>query len=647
MRQNNFRQFIVIFFFFVYSLSGYAQSEFDFNYYKEKYPDKNLVRLKREITINIGLENDEIIISQTSIDETIFLNETATQFSKGSVSYSTFNQLEEIDASSLNLVGDRYKENKVTDFFRKDELDGSFHDDIKSVNFIYPNLDIGSKIRLVVKEKVTNPRFLSLFFFGGYYPTVYSKITIIADNNIYFDFKEFNTNEIDLDYSVRKKRNTTTHTWISKDIDAYKIEDATPNYKNYFPHIIPIITQYENKNGELIKLSSQVSDLYDWYYSLIKNINQSPSDPELIKLVDQLIKDKKSDFEKVRAIYYWVQNNIKYIAFEYALGGFIPREANEIFHKKYGDCKDNSSILWEMLKIAGIRSNISWIGTRSIPYKYDEVPTPIVDNHMILSYENDGKHYFLDATGRYIPLELPTTFIQGKEALISRGKGNFEIIEVPVVDSNVNMEIDSTYIRIDNKKVFGKSTKTARGYNKIDIYNSLEELNTSTEIKDFYKELLQKGNNKFILENLTEINKYDYDKDYKIKYDFVISDYIITTADEIYINLNLEKILLEYKIDDNRKTDIEIDYKASYKHINELSIPKGYSIEYLPENINLNNHLLSASISFDQVGDKIIYTHKVKFNFLILKKEDHKEYKDLLKKVEKAYKEIIVLKKLK
>lgn len=85
-----------------------------------------------------------------------------------------------------------------------------------------------------------------------------------------------------------------------------------------------------------------------------------------------------------------------------------------------------------MLSLAGLKGNLTWIGTRSIPYSYNEVPTPIVDNHMILSYKYNDKTYFLDATGRFIPIDLPTSFIQGKEALISNGENSYVIETVPL-----------------------------------------------------------------------------------------------------------------------------------------------------------------------------------------------------------------------
>ena len=630
---------------FLFVLPSVAQSNTGLTYYKEKYSTDNLIRLHRELNIDIKLENDNILITQTSLDENLFLNESATQYSKESINYSTFLQLEKVEASSYNLENGKYTEYKVSEFRRKDELNNSFYDDVRSVNFIYPNLNSGSKTKLVLKERVMNPRFLSAFYFGGYYPIVNSKLTITVDKNIELDFKEYNIDSINIIFNKKEKKNKIIYSWESKNVDAFDMEDETPNFKNYYPHIIPIITQYKTADNKIINLSSEVSDLYNWYYSLTKNINSNPLDTNLITLVENLVKDKDSELEKVKAIYYWVQNNIKYIAFEYALGGFIPREANDIYQKKFGDCKDNSSILYEMLKAADIKGNLTWIGTRDIPYTYSELPTPAVDNHMILTYQDGKDIYFLDATGRFISLELPTSFIQGKEALIGNEDDGFKIIKVPIVEAKINTEIDTSFLHIHEKSLVGSATKVFTGYKKIDIYHQLEPLNTQKKLKIFYKGKLQKGNNKFNTNNIIEINKFDYDKAFKVNFDFTISDYVVTTSDEIYINLNLDKKGLEFFIKDNRKTDIEINYKNSYSFINELIIPEGFQVDYIPENVNIENKLFSASFTYEQKDKKIIYTHKLKFDFLILNIEDQHEYSDLLKKVEKAYKEIIVLKK--
>lgn len=650
MKPNSCKIFQKIIIFYVvtfFHLSVNAQLSKNVAYFQKKYPRSNIVNTNNELAINIAIENNEILISQTSTTEDLFLNESATQYSKESVSYSTFFQLEKIEAASYTLQNENYIENKVSEFREKDELNGSFHDDVKSLNFIYPNLSPGSKTKLQLKEKITNPRFLGAFYFGGYYPVLNSKLTITADKNIELDFKSFNLDTLNITFNKVEKRNKTIYSWEVKNVDAIYMEEGTPNYKNYYPHIFPVIKQYQTTENKIVKLSSNVEDLYNWYYSLISNINKAPLNKDLVKQVEELVKNKTTDIEKVRAIYYWVQNNIKYIAFEYALGGFIPREANEVYNKKFGDCKDNSSILQQMLQIAGIKGNLTWIGTREIPYTYNQLPLPAVDNHMILAYTTNNKTYFLDATGRYIPLEMPTSFIQGKEALISDGLNKFEIKKIPIIDAEKNKIENFSVINIEENKIKGKATQSYSGYSKINLFNTIESLNTDKKITEYYSSELQKGNNKFSATNIIETNKFSYDEIFKLDYDFSIPDYIVSAGDELYINLNLDKKIQEFYIESYRKTDIETDFKKSFSYTNELNIPNNYIIEYLPENVILENDFTKVTISYQQTATKIIYKHTINFNFLKLNKENQKEYTDLLKKVEKAYKEIVILKKVK
>jgi hypothetical protein len=364
----------------------------------------------------------------------------------------------------------------------------------------------------------------------------------------------------------------------------------------------------------------------------------------LVTLVAKITADKKTDLEKVKAIYYWTQKNIKYIAFEYALGGFIPRESNEVFRKKYGDCKDNSSILYRMLEIAGVKGNLTWIGTRSIPYTYEEVPTPVVDNHMILSYENNGRTYYLDATGRYIKFGIPTSFIQGKEALVSYGK-DFKIKKVPVIAAKENAIIDITNIKIENGWVIGSSKTSISGYPKIDVFHDLENENTQTKLKQFYNRMFEKGNNTFLVSSFKEANKYHYDNDFIVDYDFEIKNYSKKLGNEIYINLNLNKDLSYYKTDKKRENAIEYDYKRYFKYTTELEIPTGYRIDYLPEAVKVSNDFLTCEITYLVEGNNVIYNQSIELNFLILSLEQQKEVNKLIKKIERNYKEIVVLKK--
>ena len=457
-------------------------------------------------------------------------------------------------------------------------------------------------------------------------------------------------------------------------------------HKTILPHIVPIITSYKIKK-ESKKLLGEVSDLYGWYYSLVEDVNVEAPDAELVTLVNKITANKTTELEKVKAIYYWTQKNIKYIAFEYALGGFIPRESNEVFRKKYGDCKDNSSILYRMLEVAGVKGNLTWIGTRKIPYTYKEVPTPVVDNHMILSYENNGRTYYLDATGRYIKFGIPTSFIQGKEALVSYGK-NFKIKNVPVVDAKINAIIDATTIKIENGSVIGKAKTVVAGYPKIDFFHDLENENTQTKLKQFYNSMFEKGNNKFLVSSFKETNKYDYDKDFIVDYDFEIKNYAKKLGDEIGVitctyegfieneqgkfkesNIKLKKLLPVFKkahpvyldaLSTIAENYLELDIiDSAFVYVNKMPLEDidninnlNYSLHkyYVSFLYNLEKDNIESAIAFNnKIGKHRISTEHEIFYFknaldIAKKQKDSNliiQYSDSLEKIyEKRVKEV-------
>lgn len=633
--------------FLLISNLSWGQYSDEFERYKKIYPKEDRVRLNIQTTIRLKMVKGELEIEVDQLEEDIYLNENANFYSKDFVSYSSFFELYDLKASSFSLENGKYKEFKVKEFNEEDDLEGDvFYDDRKNIKFRYPSMKKGGITRLSYKEKIKDPRFLSSFFFGDFIPIVKSSFTIIADPEIKLKFKEFHTDGIDLDFKTETKKGVTTYSWSSKNTSKYENEPRSTNFRAIVPHVIPYIASIE-KEGENEEILKDVKSLYNWYYSLIKDVNSGDSDQGMIDLVNELVKDKKSEYEKVKAIFYWTQQNIKYVAFEYALGGFIPRNANDVFNKKYGDCKDNTSIMHEMLKIAGIKSHFTWIGTRDLPYVYSEVPTPVVDNHMILTYYNNGEPIFLDATGRYMELGMPSSFIQGKEALVSISPSEYKIEKVPEVESKINFWYDTVKMKIDGKLLVGEGDLRMNGYPKTIYFNSIERFTSNEVLKKFYTSDLKKGNNKFIIRELEETNKFDYEKDYLVNYTFDIGSYIIQTEDEIYLNPNLNKNVLEFKIGDEDKIDKDFRYRNFTRLYYEFEIPEGYNVKYLPESTEFKSDYFEASIHIKMDENKITYIHEIHFDFIDLKAKDFKEFNSFISTLQKAYKESIVFNKQK
>lgn len=623
-----------------------AQYSKVYDNYKLKYPDENLVELINEQVLNVRIKNQELIIVEDYFSEKLYLNSTAKYQSKESLVFSDFFSIDNISASSFNYISGKYKEFKVSMFREKDEFGKiAFHDDRKSINFFYAGLEPGSKTKLSYQTNIKNPRFLGAYFFGEYHPIEKTDLKIIADKNIKFEFILMNFDSIKVDYEEKHQGNRIIYHWSLKNSKVFSYDDNSVNFKYQIPHVIPIIKYYRNKDDTTFVLSS-TKDLYKWYVSLIDNINKEPCSDEMSKLVDSLVADCSTDLERVKKIYYWTQKNVKYVAFEDGLGGFVPRNANDVFEKKYGDCKDNSSILEQMLKKIGIKGNLTWIGTRDIPYKYDEVHSPSVDNHMILTYFGDKKTYFLDATGRFLDINLPSSFIQGKESLIGIDKEHYKIIRVPIVDGSINYIADSMRIKLDdNYIVKGIGKRTYNGYEKTNFFNRLEKVKTSTKLLEFYKNVLEKGNNNFLLDSIYEINKYEHDLPYIVEYYYNLKNHVRKIDNKIYINLNLSQDDVNlFKNAVPYKTTKEYTHQILGEYFTELIIPKNYQVDFLPNDFENSNELCDVKINYEVKDNKVFYFHSIKTKFLTLNKVQQKELNLLMEKTQRIFKEVVVLK---
>ncbi len=184
-------------------------------------------------------------------------------------------------------------------------------------------------------------------------------------------------------------------------LKAFKSESNSLGRLYNDPHIIVATKDYTIDGGSK-KVIASVDDLYGWYFSLVKQVqnDQAPFADE----VKRLTATAKTPEEKIRAIYYWVQDNIKYIAFEDGIADSDRKQLTRVYTNRFGDCKGMANLTKEMLKVAGFDARLTWIGTNRIPYTHDSAFTRRRQPYDLHRQLDDGKQYVLDPTEKYIAL---------------------------------------------------------------------------------------------------------------------------------------------------------------------------------------------------------------------------------------------------
>ena len=382
-----------------------------------------------------------------------------------------------------------------------------------------------------------------------------------------------------------------------------------------------------------------VENLYKFYCQTVKNINTA--DQTALKAFTlELIKDAATQTDKTRTIFNYVQNKVNYVAFEDGMGGFVPRDAAEVFEKKYGDCKDMANLINEMLKFAGVESYIAWIGTRHNNYRYEIVPTPIVDNHMIAVAKIDGQYIFLDATGQYTLFPGITPFIQGKQALIRIDDSNYRIMQVPIVAAEENVTRGTIGIAFNGTTLAGHATFSLTGFNKSQFNGYYK----STIDKD---ELLKTFLSRFIssinLRNI-QVKHDDLSQDaLQIDYDFTLDKWANATNGQLLFKPVLFFPYANSRIDINkRKVPLEFEFNKSFDFEYEIVPPEGYQVSFVPDDFALKTDLISVKLTYANLQNRVIVRQKLDTNLLLLGVNRFADWNDAIKAITKQYNQNII-----
>jgi hypothetical protein len=612
----------------------------------QKFPNDHAVFLKVNRDTKIYLKDNLPVAESTEESEMLVLSDRANGiYNKYKVFHGSFDELTALNAYTNVPDGNKYRKIKVIDIKTQNATSrGVFYDDMKESVFDFPSLVKGALANETHTEFHKDPHLLSPFYFTSYMPVVNSKVTITFPSTMQVKYIIKNDAEKSIQVKEEKHGKQTVYEFTATNLKSRDRYGDGPARSYYEPHVIIHLASYKNEAGEQVSYLGSVDDLYKWNYGFLKEVNTKSS--TLLKhLADSLTAGITSDREKTRQIYRWVQDNIKYVAFEEGLEGFTPRQAADVCTKRYGDCKDMASLLTALLKLSGIKAYFTWIGTRDIPYEYNEVPLPITDNHMISTANINDEWIFLDGTDPNCIFGTPSKAIQGKQALVGMNDKEYKLIKVPEISASKNYMVDSTFISLSDNGIKGNSSVYFNGYFGVDFFNTML-YQDNKDIKEYIKGRMNKGSNKFNLQNFS-VNRFsNTDKIMNIKTNFDVPDYGKKIADELYINLALDRYANTSLIDTaKRRIAIDNDFRFHVKNYTILDVPQDYEVSYMPENYSFKNNLFAFNVKYSQAGGKIIAEQEFQSDVMMLETKEFGKWNETIKELNIQRKKQLVLKK--
>ncbi len=142
------------------------------------------------------------------------------------------------------------------------------------------------------------------------------------------EISAYGSEEIQIDYSVR----ASTISWDYSGEQSGTVEDIPEDLKEQY-----------NKNQWELERDRNNDGQNDWMIQ--------PEHPEIESLAEEIVEGKDNVYDKSRAIYDWINDNIEY---EIGRPGLLPKHAVWVLESGTGDCDEQSFLYASLSRAVGI-----------------------------------------------------------------------------------------------------------------------------------------------------------------------------------------------------------------------------------------------------------------------------------------------------
>ena len=217
----------------------------------------------------------------------------------------------------------------------------------------FPALEPGDVVEIryrvddVSHRNVFADYFGDLTLLGGFDPIVKLEYVLLTPvtRALYFN----DPGIADLRHEQRTEHDVRVDRFERSDVAAVRSERSMPGVTEIVPYLH--VSTYRTWE-----------DVGRWWWGLVQD--QLRPDETLGRTVEELVRGAPDTRTKVERIFAWVVRNTRYVGLEFGIHGFKPYRVTQIVRRGFGDCKDKASLLYAMLRLAGVDARIALVRTR-------------------------------------------------------------------------------------------------------------------------------------------------------------------------------------------------------------------------------------------------------------------------------------------
>lgn len=234
-------------------------------------------------------------------------------------------------------------------------------------------------------------------------------------------------------FSKKQKGSRILYTWRAADVPQVISEPGMPEIHTCVQRL-------------LVSTARSWEEVSRWYWNLCSPRLKAVT-PAMKEQVQKLLKDKKNDLEKVKAVFQFVSQQIRYMGItpEKEAPGYEPHDVRLTFEQRYGVCRDKAALLVAMLQLAGFKAYpvLFMAGDPKDP----EIPNGYF-NHAVTAVELEKDNFILMDPTYESTSELFPAFQADMSYLVAHPVGK-KLRRSPIIPAKKNLAKIRTSGEID------------------------------------------------------------------------------------------------------------------------------------------------------------------------------------------------------
>ncbi|HEY6618338.1 MAG TPA: DUF3857 domain-containing protein [Steroidobacteraceae bacterium] len=543
------------------------------------------------------------------------------------------------------------KERDAIDSADIDVEGGELLTDLRMKLLVIPGAQVGSLIGYEIEQEL-RPEFLSEDWeVQDIVPIGEERFTLILPAGWSFESHWLN-------HSVEAPRSVGANqwVWVLNQVDPVKIEPFMPPWSGIAARMVLSMNPPGGKGSGI----SSWNDIGVWYGKLISD--RRTTSASMKQKVAELTANAATPLAKIRSLAKFMQTDMRYVAIELGIGGHQPHLAADIFSHRYGDCKDNATLLSTMLKEIGVESYYVIINTKRGAVSANTPPN-LQFNHAILAIvlpEGEGadlpaqlrsakwgRVLFFDPTDSLTPFGSLRGELQANFALLV-GQDGGELVQLPQLSPELSGVTRTATMELnDAGTLTGTVNEVHRGGHAAQQRAQLRAATISTDRIKPIERLAGASLSNFQVLKASIANLHAEELPFEWHYTLEVTQYSKTAGDLLLLRPRLlgNEAAGFLETPTARLQPVEFDEPERDIDIVEILLPAGYSVDELPPATNLEDGFASYHSKTEFAGRTLKYTRTLEIKELSVPPAKADELKLFYRKIAEDERESVVLKR--